>query len=98
MSNKLQNPTDDEKQQRPAPVEKKERQRQNDHRYADTVRKLVKRVLVLGFVVGYEVLHCSGAHHFNKYVHRAAANHSFFARLVGRKREMVQSGFTGSHG
>ena len=56
MPDKLQNPSDNEYTQRPAPVEQKERQRQNDHWNADTVRQPVQWVLMFGFVVSYEIL------------------------------------------
>lgn len=37
VSDKLQYPTGDEESQRPAPVEKEQRQRHDDHRYSDAV-------------------------------------------------------------
>ena len=52
VSHELQDPTGDEQQQRPAPVEKEQRQRDDNHRYPDTVRNPVQRVLMLRFVVG----------------------------------------------
>ena len=52
VSNKLQYPTDDKQPECPPPVEKEERQRDDNHRYADAVRKPVQRVLVFGFIVG----------------------------------------------
>lgn len=56
MTHELQNPTDDEHRQRPAPVEEEQWQRQDDHRDADAVREPVHRMLVLGFVIGQEIL------------------------------------------
>ena len=52
VSHELQDPTGDEQQQRPTPVEEEERQRDDNHRYPDAVREPVQRVLVLRFVVG----------------------------------------------
>src|SRR2546422_11755088 len=37
-------------------------------------------------------------YHINEDVHRAAANHSFFARLLGRQRKVVQCGLARPHG
>lgn len=51
VSHKLKDPTDDEQQERPAPVEKEQRQRDDDHRYPDAVREPVQRVLMLRFVI-----------------------------------------------
>jgi len=56
VSNKLEYPTDNEESERPAPVEKEQRQRDDNHRYADAVREPVQRVLMLGFVVGEKIL------------------------------------------
>jgi len=51
MSNKLKNPADNKQQQRPAPIEKEQRPRHGDHRYADAVTEPVQRMLMLGPVV-----------------------------------------------
>lgn len=53
MTDKLQDPTDDKKRQRPAPVEKEQWERKHDHRNADAVRQFVQRMSMLGFVVFY---------------------------------------------
>jgi hypothetical protein len=52
MSDKLQHPAKNKENERPTPVEEKQWQRDNNHRYADAVRQLVKRMLMFGFVVG----------------------------------------------
>jgi hypothetical protein len=49
------------------------------------VRQPVQRMLMLGFVVTEKILrHKSllSVQHFDKNVHRAAANHSFFTCLI----------------
>ena len=51
VSYKLQYPANDEQQQRPAPVEKEQRQGEDNHRYPDAVREPVQRVLMLRFVI-----------------------------------------------
>jgi hypothetical protein len=52
VSDKLQDPADAmNNSQRPAPVEKEERQRDDNQRYPDAVREPVQRMLMLGFVV-----------------------------------------------
>jgi hypothetical protein len=50
---------------------------------------------MLGFVVGEKTLR-HGSQYFNEYIHRAAADHSFLACLVGCEREVVQLRFTGA--
>jgi hypothetical protein len=56
VTDELEYPTDDEQPERPLPVEKEERQRYDDHRYADAVREPVERMLVFGFVVSQKIL------------------------------------------
>ena len=56
VTNKLKNPPNNEETQSPAPTKKEERQRQNNHRDADTVCQPIQRVLMLGFVVTKKVL------------------------------------------
>ena len=56
VSDELQYPARDEQPQRPTPVEKEERQRDDDERNADAVRQTVQRMLVFGFVVSEEIL------------------------------------------
>src|SRR5688572_8029000 len=56
VSDKLKNPADDKQRKRPAPVEEKERQRNDDHRNSDAVCQPVHRMLVFGFVVSQEIL------------------------------------------
>ena len=51
VSHKLQDPAGDEQQERPAPVEKEQRQRDDNYRYPDAVREPVQRVLMPRFVV-----------------------------------------------
>ena len=83
MTDKLENPANNKQQQRPAPVEEEERQRDDNHRNADAVRQPVHRVPMLGFVVSEKILrHKLGVDHLDKNVHRAAANHSFFTRFI----------------
>jgi len=56
VTNKLKNPPNNEKTQSPAPTKNEERQRQNNHRDADTVRQPIQRMLMFGFVVIKETL------------------------------------------
>lgn len=51
MANELKSPANDKHEQRPAPVEKEQRQRNYNHRYADAVRQLIERMLMLSFVI-----------------------------------------------
>ena len=54
VPDKLQYPTCDEKCERPAPVEEKKRQRNNNQWDADTVRQSIQGMLVLLFVSFHE--------------------------------------------
>ena len=56
MSNELKDPAGNKQQQRPTPVQKEERQRDDNHRDADAVRQPVQRMLVLGFVISEKIL------------------------------------------
>ena len=51
VTNELKHPANQEQSERPTPFEEKQRQRNNNHGYADAVRKLVERMLVLCFVI-----------------------------------------------
>ena len=50
VANKLKDPANYEQRQRPTPIEKEERQRNDYQRYADTMRQFIQRVSMLLFV------------------------------------------------
>jgi hypothetical protein len=54
VAEKLKCPADNEQCKRPAPVEEKQRQRNDDQWNANAVREFVQRMAVLGFVIVYE--------------------------------------------
>ena len=51
MPNELKRPTNRKEQQRRAPAKEKQRERNDNQRYADAVGQLVQGMPVLGFVV-----------------------------------------------
>jgi hypothetical protein len=51
VTDKLENPTDDEQREGPAPVEEKQWKRHDDHGNADAVREFIERMRMFRFVV-----------------------------------------------
>ena len=51
VANKLQQPADDKKCQRPMPVEEEKGQGDHNQRYANRVRQSIERMRVLGLIV-----------------------------------------------
>src|SRR5216117_3217244 len=62
------------------------------------MRQFIQRMAMLAFVVFDEGLgHRELLHHINKYIHRAAADHSLFAGFFSGKGEVMQRRPAGSN-